>query len=117
MVKTPRNVKNPQISRGFTLPVYATPYITIGLGDFTFFSILIAKVTFLAIKGNFLSLPATTYGVIYWSLILLPFLGILAGCYLTFVLLQKHDILPALPLPISGGLIGLFVALLLQLAI
>lgn len=116
-IKTPRMVKNPQISRGFTLPVYATPYITIGLGDFAFFSVLISKVTFLAIKGDFLILPATTNGSIYWSLILLPFIGILAGCYLTFVLLQKYEILPALPLPISGGLLGLFLAIILQVVL
>lgn len=113
-IKTPRMVKNPQISRGFTLPVYATPFITIGLGDFAFFSILISKVTYLAIKGDFLILPATTNGAIYWSLILLPFIGILVGCYLTFVLLQKYEILPALPLPISCGLIGLFIAIIFQ---
>lgn len=113
--RVPRNVKNPQISRGFTLPVYATPFITIGLGDFAFFSILIAKATYLAIKGDFLILPATANGSIYWSMIVFPFIGLIVGCYLTFVLLQKYEMLPALPLPISGGLIGLFLAMLLQL--
>ena len=78
--KAPSKVKNPQIRRGITLPVYATPYITIGLGDFAFFSILIAKATFLAIKGNFLLLPAIdSNGVIYWSLIVFPFVGNLIG--------------------------------------
>ena len=114
-IKVPRNVSNPQISNGFTLPVYATPYITIGLGDFAFFSVLIAKATYLAIKGDFLILPATSLGVTYWSLIILPFIGILIGCYLTFVLLQKYEILPALPLPISFGLIGLGIAFALQI--
>ena len=116
-IRIPRKVKNPQISQGFTLPVYATPFITIGLGDFAFFSVLISKATYLAIKGDFLILPATANGAIYWDLILLPFIGLILGCYLTFVLLQKYEILPALPLPISGGLIGLFLALLLQLLI
>ena len=114
-VRVPRQVKNPQVSNGFTLPVYATPYITIGLGDFAFFSILISKATYFAIKGDFLFLPAISYGQVDWLMIILPFIGLLVGCYATFVLLQKYEILPALPLPISCGLIGLFLAFLLQL--
>lgn len=114
-VKIPRKVKNPQVSNGFTLPVYATPYITIGLGDFVFFSVLIAKGTYLALKGDFLTLPIVAVGSFYWSLILLPFIGLIFGSYLTFVLLQKYEILPALPLPIFCGLVGLFIGLLLQI--
>ena len=110
----PRYVKNPQIANGFTLPVYATPFITIGLGDFAFFSVLIAKATYLALRGDFFFLPATN-GAIFWSLIILPFIGILIGSYLTFVLLQKYQALPALPLPISCGLLGLFLGMLLQI--
>lgn len=114
-VRVPRNVKNPQVSNGFTLPVYATPYITIGLGDFAFFSVLISKATYFALKGNFLNLAPVAYGSVNWILILLPFIGLIVGCYATFVLLQTYDMLPALPLPIACGLLGLFLAFLLQL--
>lgn len=114
-LRIPQKVKNPQMSNGMTLPVYATPYITIGLGDFAFFSVLIAKATYLAFKGDFLILPAATLGTVYWLLIVFTFIGILIGAYLTFVLLQKYEILPALPLPIALGIVGFAVALLLQI--
>ncbi|MFW9927818.1 MAG: hypothetical protein ACFFD1_00325 [Candidatus Thorarchaeota archaeon] len=85
----------------FSLPVYYTPEISIGLGDFFFFSVLVAKSVYVGLVTNNL-----------WFYIL-PFLGILFGSYVTFQLLEKREMLPALPIPILIGTIGFLGALLL----
>lgn len=113
VIRVPSKTQN-SLQGGISLPIYTTPFISIGLGDFVFFSVLIAKATYFGLKGNFLFLPTTTSGTIFWGLILLPFIGILIGCYGTFILLQKHEILPALPLPIFSGLIGLGIAIIIH---
>ena len=84
-----------------SLPVYHTPEISIGLGDFVFFSVLISKSFYEGLVNNNI-----------WLLIL-PFLGILIGSYLTFRMLEKYEILPALPIPIFAGTIGFILALVL----
>ena len=47
-------------------------------------------------------------------MLILPFLGIILGSYITFRLLEKREILPALPIPLVSGIIGFFLAVLLQ---
>jgi hypothetical protein len=83
-----------------SLPVYFTPEISIGLGDFVFFSVLVAKAFFDGLNSNN-----------YW-LFILPFLGILVGAFITFRLLEKREILPALPIPIFVGTFGFILALI-----
>ncbi|MHA2363438.1 MAG: hypothetical protein ACXAC7_05745 [Candidatus Hodarchaeales archaeon] len=100
---------------GITLPVYMTPSISIGLGDFVFFSVLIAKAVFIGISGGFFLLKPTEGLKIYYMMLILPFIGILLGSYITFRLLEKREILPALPIPLFCGLIGFFMAILLQI--
>jgi hypothetical protein len=85
-----------------SLPVYFTPEISIGLGDFVFFSVLVAKSIFDGLNSNN-----------YW-LFILPFLGILVGAFITFRLLEKREILPALPIPIIVGTFGFILALVLD---
>ena len=84
-----------------SLPVYHTPEISIGLGDFVFFSVLISKSFYEGMVNNNM-----------W-LFLLPFLGILFGSYITFRMLEKYEILPALPIPILAGTVGFILALFL----
>lgn len=111
----PKQTETKQTALGsVSLPIYTTPFISIGLGDFVFFSVLVSKSVYLAIKGGFLWLPVRTSGV-YFGLLLLPFLGVLVGTYLTYRLLEKREVLPALPIPIFCGLLGFFLALVLQI--
>jgi len=99
---------------GISLPIYTTPSISIGLGDFVFFSVLISKAVFLAIHGDFFLLAPTDGNRIYIMMLILPFIGIILGTYITFRLLEKREILPALPIPLMCGIIGFFLAVLLQ---
>jgi presenilin-like A22 family membrane protease len=115
LLTVPSKTNQNLMKKSISLPIYTTPYISIGLGDFVFFSVLISKATYFALKGDDLFLSATTNGAIYWALILFPLIGIVLGSYLTFILLQKHEILPALPFPIFCGLIALFLSVGLYL--
>ena len=74
------------------LPVYSTPLINIGLGDFAFFSMLISTAV---VIGHELtnSIPLIT-----------TLFGLFVGAYYTFKLLKKERALPGLPLPIFGGI-------------
>ncbi|UCG00471.1 MAG: hypothetical protein JSW11_12615 [Candidatus Heimdallarchaeota archaeon] len=74
------------------LPVYSTPLINIGLGDFAFFSMLISAAV---VIGSELATPVPLFA----SLV-----GLFTGAILTFRLLKKDRALPGLPLPIFGGL-------------
>ena len=78
------------------LPVYSTPLVNIGLGDFAFFSVLISAAVIISIK---LSTPIP---------LLLTSLGLFGGAFYTFKYLKEERALPGLPLPIFGG-IGLMV--------
>lgn len=78
------------------LPVYSTPLVNIGLGDFAFFSVLISAAVIISIK---LSTPIP---------LLLTSLGLFGGAFYTFQFLKEERALPGLPLPIFGG-IGLMV--------
>ena len=78
------------------LPVYSTPIINIGLGDFAFFSVLISVAVIISIK------LATIIPLLLTSL------GLLSGAYYTFQYLKEDRALPGLPLPIFGGM-GLMV--------
>ncbi|MHA2498272.1 MAG: hypothetical protein ACXAEL_01775 [Candidatus Hodarchaeales archaeon] len=77
------------------LPVYQSESITIGLGDFAFYSLLIGH--------------SAMYGIIP---LFLATLGVVAGAYVTFRFLERKKALPGLPvsifLGITGFLIGLF---------
>ena len=94
---------------------YTTPYISIGLGDFVFFSVLISKATYFALRGGDLFLAVIQGGLVYWGLIVFPLLGVIFGCYVTFYLLQKYEILPALPFPIFFGLLGMLSGIIFHL--
>ena len=74
------------------LPVYSTPLINIGLGDFAFFSMLISAAVVIGYElANLIPLIAAL-------------IGLFVGAYYTFRLLKKERALPGLPLPIFGGL-------------
>ncbi|MHA2333410.1 MAG: hypothetical protein ACXAEU_15415 [Candidatus Hodarchaeales archaeon] len=91
------NVRATLKARVISLPVFQTNRISIGLGDFVFFSMLVSHAVMI---GYFNAIT---------SPFLLSFTGIVIGTYITFRILEKKDILPALPIPIFLGLIG-FVA-------
>jgi hypothetical protein len=82
------------------LPVYSTPLINIGLGDFAFFSMLISASV---VIGNELANPVP---------LITTLVGLFVGAYLTFRLLKKERALPGLPLPIFGGLGCLFLGVI-----
>jgi presenilin-like A22 family membrane protease len=71
--------------------------IQMGLGDLVFYSLLVGNVLF-----NFGKIPC-----------LVSIFGILAGSYLTFVMLEKRGIFPGLPFPIILGLAGALLTSLL----
>jgi len=82
------------------LPVYSTPLINIGLGDFAFFSMLVSAVVVVSDRlENSIPLIATL-------------LGLFLGAYYTFKFLEKKRALPGLPLPIFGGLGFLIISIL-----
>lgn len=85
------------------LPVYSTPLINIGLGDFAFFSMLISAAV---VIGNELATPVP---------LITALIGLFVGAYLTFRLLKKERALPGLPLPIFGGLGCLFLGVIVCL--
>jgi presenilin-like A22 family membrane protease len=71
--------------------------IQMGLGDLTFYSML---------SGHML----LSYGLFSW---LASVVGILAGCILSFKMLEKKGVFPGLPFPIAFGLAAGFLASLL----
>lgn len=87
------------------LPVYSTPLINIGLGDFAFFSMLISVAVVIGIS---LASPFP---------LILSFIGLLIGVLYTFKLLQKERALPGLPLPIFGGISSLILGVVLSWAL
>lgn len=62
--------------------------IQMGLGDLTFYSMLVGHMLF-----NFGLLPC-----------LASVVGVLAGCFLAFKMLEKRGVFPGLPLPVFFGL-------------
>ncbi|MFX0114235.1 MAG: presenilin family intramembrane aspartyl protease [Candidatus Hodarchaeota archaeon] len=78
------------------LPVYQSESITIGLGDFAFYSLLIGH--------------SAMYGIIP---LLFATLGILIGAYITFRFLERKKALPGLPISIFLGIIGFLSSILL----
>lgn len=70
--------------------------IQMGLGDLTFYSMLVGHMLF-----NFGFLPCL-YSVV----------GVLAGCFLAFKMLEKRGVFPGLPFPVFFGLALGFLALL-----
>ena len=78
------------------LPVYSTPLISIGLGDFAFFSMFISAAVIISAEINN-PIP-----------LILSVIGLLGGAYYTFQYLKEERALPGLPLPIFGG-IGLLI--------
>ncbi|MHA1228301.1 MAG: hypothetical protein ACTSPV_16295, partial [Candidatus Hodarchaeales archaeon] len=87
------------------LPVYSTPLINIGLGDFAFFSMLVSVAVVISVSLVSI-IPLTT-----------TLIGLLIGAFYTFKFLEKEKALPGLPLPVFGGigflLIGLAACVLL----
>jgi hypothetical protein len=87
------------------LPVYSTPLINIGLGDFAFFSMLISAAV---VIGNELATLVPLIAAL---------IGLFVGAFYTFRLLKKDRALPGLPLPIFGGLGCLILSVLGSLAL
>ncbi|MHA1976410.1 MAG: hypothetical protein ACW98F_01890 [Candidatus Hodarchaeales archaeon] len=87
------------------LPVYSTPLISIGLGDFAFFSMFISAAVIISAE---ISSPIP---------LLLAVIGLLGGAYYTFQYLKEERALPGLPLPIFGGITllitGIFIVMVL----
>ena len=79
------------------LPVYSTPLINIGLGDFAFFSMLISAAV---VIGHELANPLP---------LITTLIGLFLGVFLTFKFLEKERALPGLPLPIFGGILFLVI--------
>lgn len=69
---------------------YSFKDIQMGLGDLAFYSMLIGTILF---NFNFNIIPCIA-----------SMIGILAGSYLTFIMLEKRSIFPGLPFPILFGL-------------
>jgi hypothetical protein len=88
-----------------SLPVYSTPLINIGLGDFAFFSMFVSVALVISIE---LLTPLP---------VLLSTLGLLGGAYITFNFLQEDRALPGLPLPIFSGIGLLVLSLIITLII
>jgi len=84
------------------LPVYSTPLINIGLGDFAFFSMLVSVAVVIGIS---LASPFP---------LVLSLIGLFIGVLYTFKLLQKERALPGLPLPIFGGISCLILGVVLS---
>ncbi len=74
------------------LPVYSTPLINIGLGDFAFFSMFVSAAVVISAELNTL-IP-----------LVMAVTGLLGGAYYTFQYLKEERALPGLPLPIFGGI-------------
>ncbi|MGB9959031.1 MAG: presenilin family intramembrane aspartyl protease [Candidatus Bathyarchaeales archaeon] len=70
--------------------------VQMGLGDLTFYSMLSGH---MLLNFGFLSCTASI-------------MGILAGCFLTFKILEKQGMFPGLPFPIIFGLVSGFLAAL-----
>ena len=82
------------------LPVYSTPLINIGLGDFAFFSMLASTVVVISSE---LTNPLP---------LVMTLLGLFLGTVLTFKFLENERALPGLPLPIFGGMGFLILSIL-----
>ena len=84
------------------LPVYSTPLINIGLGDFAFFSMLISASV---VIGDKFATPVPLIAAL---------VGLFVGAYYTFKFLKKERALPGLPLPIFGGLGCLILSIIIS---
>jgi hypothetical protein len=74
------------------LPVYSSPLINIGLGDFAFFSMLISATVVIS-DSLYNPIP-----------LIAGLIGLFLGVFYTFKFLEEERALPGLPLPIFGGL-------------
>ncbi|MHA2073226.1 MAG: hypothetical protein ACXACU_09895 [Candidatus Hodarchaeales archaeon] len=83
------------------LPVYSTPLINIGLGDFAFFSMLISASVIISV-GLVTPIPLVA-----------ALIGLFTGVVYTYRLLTKERALPGLPLPIFCGIALLGVGVLI----
>ena len=82
------------------LPIYSSGDVNIGLGDFAFYSMLIAH----SLKISDLAGSPLPF--------IFTLIGLLLGIGMTLYLLQKRPTLPGLPISIFLGLVGLFLGLL-----
>ncbi|MHA1946763.1 MAG: presenilin family intramembrane aspartyl protease [Candidatus Hodarchaeales archaeon] len=87
------------------LPVYSTPLINIGLGDFAFFSMLVSAAV------------VVSYGLSTPIPLLMAVIGLLVGAYYTFQFLKEDRALPGLPLPIFGGLSTMLIGVIIVMII
>ncbi len=87
------------------LPVYSTPLINIGLGDFAFFSMLASAAV------------VVSYGLSTPIPLLMAVIGLLVGAYYTFQFLKEDRALPGLPLPIFGGISTMVVGIIIVMII
>ncbi len=87
------------------LPVYSTPLINIGLGDFAFFSMLVSAAV------------VVSYGLSTPIPLLMAVMGLLVGAYYTFQFLKEDRALPGLPLPIFGGISTMLIGVIIVMII
>ena len=87
------------------LPVYSTPLINIGLGDFAFFSMLVSAAV------------VVSYGLSTPIPLLMAVIGLLVGAYYTFQFLKEDRALPGLPLPIFGGISTMLIGVIIVMII
>lgn len=96
-----------------SLPVFITKDVSIGLGDFVFYSALLAQATLLT-AYNWPSTEIGLFSIILHTLpITLGFIGIILGAYITLRLLSIVELLPALPVSIFLGLLGMGIGIVL----
>ncbi len=76
---------------------YSFKDVQMGLGDLVFYSMLVGTMLF-------------NFGLLLY---IVSLIGILAGSFITFVLLEKRGMFPGLPFPILLGLVGGFLVSLI----
>jgi presenilin-like A22 family membrane protease len=76
---------------------YSFKDVQMGLGDLVFYSMLVGTMLF-------------NFGLLSY---IVSLVGILAGSFITFLLLEKRGMFPGLPFPIMLGLVGGFLVSLI----
>ncbi len=86
------------------LPIYSDGIISIGLGDFAFYSMLVAQAMKITWLLGFNIIPLA-----------LTLLGVLVGALITLRWLVKQKVLPGLPMAVFLGIIGLFAGIIIAI--
>ena len=96
-LQTPQFERVSILSLSPALPIYSWGEISIGLGDFAFYSLLVSHAFFQGLRVIDSFLP-----------VLLATFGVLIGSIITYKILERGNrALPGLPIPIGLGLAGM----------